>query len=87
MRFYELLSGQTKPLFVALEGAGGLRERFCLQGKYERVNDFKRYVLDAAKNELDESSPYSFELREEKEGKYVIGAIKRKLKEIVQKDK
>ena len=63
MRFYELLSGQTKPLFVALEGEGGLRERFCLQGKYERVNDFKRYVLDAAKNELDESSPYSFELK------------------------
>lgn len=52
MRFYELMSGQTKPLFVSLEGSDGLRERFCLQGKYERVNDFKRYVIDAAKKNL-----------------------------------
>ena len=73
MRFYELMSGQTKPLFVSLEGSDGLRERFCLQGKYERVNDFKRYVIDAAKKELDESSPYSFVAKEEKEGKKVIG--------------
>ena len=36
-----------------LEGPDGLRERFCLQGKYERVNDFKRYVIDVAKKELD----------------------------------
>ncbi|MCS2272894.1 replication initiation protein [Bacteroides fragilis] len=36
MRFYELMSGQTKPLFVPLVGSDGLRERFCLQGKYER---------------------------------------------------
>lgn len=69
MRFYELMSGQTKPLFVPLDGPDGLRERFCLQGKYERVNDFKRYVIDAAKKELDESSPYSFVAKEEKEGK------------------
>ena len=73
MRFYELMSGQTQPLFVSLEGSDGLRERFCLQGKYERVNDFKRYVIDAAKKELDESSPYSFVAKEEKEGKKVIG--------------
>lgn len=66
MRFYELMSGQTKPLFVSLEGSDGLRERFCLQGKYERVNDFKRYVIDAAKKELDESSPYSFVAKEER---------------------
>ena len=57
MRFYELMSGQTKPLFVLLavsythldvykrqvllEGPDGLRERFYLQGKYEKVNDFQ----------------------------------------------
>lgn len=35
MRFYELMSGQTTPLFVPLEGSDGLRERFNLQGKYE----------------------------------------------------
>ena len=73
MRFYELMAGQTKPLFVPLEGLDGLRERFGLQGKYERVNDFKRYVLDMAKAELDEYSPYSFVAKEEKDGRKVIG--------------
>lgn len=37
------------------------------------VNDFKRYVLEAAQQELDESSPYSFYAKEEKEGKKIIG--------------
>ena len=73
MRFYELMSGQTKPLFVALEGPDGLRERFHLQGKYEKVNDFRRKVIDVAKKELDESSPYSFVAKEEKAGKKIIG--------------
>ena len=49
MRFYELMSGQTKPLFVALEGPDGLRERFCLQNKYKMVNDFKRCVIKRSK--------------------------------------
>ena len=66
MRFYELMSGQTTPLFVPLEGSDGLRERFNLQGKYERVNDFRRKVIDVAKKELDKFSPYSFVAKEEK---------------------
>jgi hypothetical protein len=73
MRFYELMSGQIKPLFVPLEGSDGLRERFGLQGKYEKVNDFRRKVIDVAKAELDESSPYSFVAKEEKAGKKIIG--------------
>lgn len=73
MRFYELLSGQTTPLFVPLEGSGGLRERFCLQGKYKLTTDFKRKVIDIAKKELDEHSPYSFIAKEERAGKKVIG--------------
>ena len=73
MRFYELLSGQTKPLFVPLDGPDGLRERFCLQGKYKLTTDFRRYVIEAAKQELDEFSPYSFEAVETKEGRKVVG--------------
>ena len=73
MRFYELLSGQTAPLYVPLEGPDGLRERFGLQGKYKLTTDFKRFVLDVAKKELDEYSPYSFVAKEEKAGKKVIG--------------
>ena len=45
---------------MPLEGPDGLRERFYLQGKYAKVNDFRRKVIDVAKKELDESSPYSF---------------------------
>ena len=73
MRFYELMSGQTTPLFVPLESSDGLRERFNLQGKYERVNDFRRKVIDVTKKELDKFSPYSFVAKEEKKGKKVIG--------------
>ncbi|MFT0487569.1 hypothetical protein ACMSDP_25175 [Bacteroides thetaiotaomicron] len=40
-----------------------------MQGKYEKVNDFRRKVIDVAKKELDESSPYSFVAKEEKAGK------------------
>lgn len=75
MRFYELMSGQTKPLFVPLEGPDGLRERFYLQGKYEKVNDFRRKVIDVAKKELDESSPYSFVAKEEKAGKKLLAGL------------
>ena len=73
MRFYELMSGQTRPLFVPLEGVHGLRERFKLQGKYARISDFKRYVLDVAKRELNEYSPYSFVAKEERASRKVIG--------------
>ncbi|EOI6228934.1 replication initiation protein [Campylobacter jejuni] len=73
MRFYELMSGQIKPLFVPLEGPDGLRERFGLQGKYKLTADFKRKVLDVAKAELDESSPFSFVAQEKTEGKKIIG--------------
>lgn len=73
MRFYELMSGQTTPLFVWLEGPDGLRERFGLQGKYKMVNDFKRKVLDVAKAELDKYSPYSFVAKEKTEGRKIVG--------------
>lgn len=58
MRFYELLSGQTRPLTFDVES---LKERFCIQDKYPAFKDFRVRVLDVAKRELDEKSPYSFE--------------------------
>jgi plasmid replication initiation protein len=58
MRFYELLSNQKTPLIYSIEQ---LKEMFCVTDKYERINDFIRYVVDAAKKELDEVSPYTFE--------------------------
>ena len=70
MRFYELLSGQKRPLEFTFEQ---LREMLCVNDKYKLVGDFKRWVLDIAKRELDESSPYSFNYIEVKEGRKVVG--------------
>ena len=70
MRFYELLSGQKRPLEFTFEQ---LREMLCVNDKYKLVGDFKRWVLDVAKKELDESSPYSFNYIEVKEGRKVVG--------------
>ena len=70
MRMYELMSGQKRPLEFTFED---LKQRFRLKDKYSKVNDFKRWVLDIAKRELDESSPYSFNYIEVKEGRKVTG--------------
>lgn len=70
MRIYELISGQKRPLEFSIEH---LREMFCIKDKYSKANDFKRWVLDIAKKELDESSPYSFNYIEVKAGRKVVG--------------
>lgn len=53
MRFYELLSNQKTPLIYSIEQ---LKEMFCVADKYERINDFIRYVVDAAKKSLMKSA-------------------------------
>lgn len=70
MRMYELMSGQKRPLEFTFEK---LREMLCLNDKYKLVGHFKSRVLDIAKKELDESSPYSFNYIEVKEGRKVVG--------------
>lgn len=57
MRMYELMSGQTAPLYQSFEE---LKERFKLKGKYKIVSMFIERCLEPARKELDESSPYSF---------------------------
>jgi len=66
MRFYELMSGQKEPIEFKIET---LKNMFSISDKYKRVNDFLRYVLDVAKRELDESSPYSFDYEPQKQGR------------------
>ena len=51
----------------------GVRKKLYLCTRYEKVNDFRRKVIDVAQKELDESSPYSFVAKEEKAGKKIIG--------------
>lgn len=66
MRFYELISGQKTPLTYSIEN---LKEMFQISDKYERVNDFRKYVLDIAKRELDKCSPYTFDYKMNKNGR------------------
>lgn len=69
MRFYELLSDQKTKLIYPLEQ---LKEMFKVQDKYAKTNDFVRKVIEPAKNELDELSPYTFEWSANKEGKKIV---------------
>lgn len=57
MRMYELISNQEtlKPYSI-----DKLKLMFKVQDKYTLTADFIRRVIDAAKTELDEKSPYSF---------------------------
>jgi len=66
MRFYELMSGQKQPITYNIEN---LKEMFQIQDKYERVNDFKKYVLDIAIRELNRCSPYTFTYKMNKTGR------------------
>lgn len=68
MRFYELLSGQKKPITYSIEN---LKIMFQIENKYSKVNDFFRKVIDPAKRELDKSSPYSFEYKQLKTGRKI----------------
>ena len=70
MRFYELLSGQKRPLEFTFEQ---LREMLGVNNKYKLVGHFKTRVLDVAKKELDDISPYSFNYIEVKEGRKFVG--------------
>jgi len=58
MRFYELFSGQKSPLIYTIEN---LKKMFQIEDKYPRNPDFVKRVIEPAKKELDEKSPYGFE--------------------------
>jgi len=68
MRFYELFSGQKRPITYTIET---LKEMFQITGKYKKLNDFVKRVIDVAKKELDKKAPYSFEYRYDKTGRKV----------------
>ena len=68
MRFYELLASQPAPICYSIES---LRRIFNLEDKYSLTKDFIRYVVEAAKSELDRKSPVTFEFTSIKEGKKI----------------
>ncbi len=66
MRFYELMSGQKRPLIYTIEN---LKIMFGIEKKYERNPDFIKRIVIPAKEELDAKSPYSFEYKILKDGR------------------
>lgn len=58
MRIYELISGQKSHLAYKV---GELKQMLGVEGKYPRLYDFKKWVLNVAKSELDNSADYSFD--------------------------
>lgn len=58
LRIYKLVSKQSEPISYAIDD---LRKMWGLVDKYKRVDDFVKNTIEAAKKELDEVSPYSFE--------------------------
>ena len=66
MRFYELFSGQKKPISFTIEK---LKQMFKLENKYKATRDFIKWVIKVAHEELKEESPYWFEYKINKLGK------------------
>lgn len=58
MRLYELISRQQYPLTYYVEDLKGM---LGVEGKYPRMYDFKKWVLNVAKEELDTNADYSFD--------------------------
>jgi len=68
MRLYELLSKQRTPLIFSIKE---LKAMFGVEKKYKLTADFIKRVIDSAKKELDEKSPYSFEYSSLKTGRQI----------------
>lgn len=69
MKMYELVARRDKTGKPVVIPFATLKEITLQDGRYEDKTspyDFDRYVLDKAKQELDNSSPYSFTYRREK---------------------
>lgn len=68
MRFYELFSNQSKPINYSIDA---LKEMFGIVDKYKLTADFIKRVVEPAKKELDEKSPFTFVYKELKTGRKI----------------
>lgn len=66
MRLYELFSNQEKPITYTIDS---LKDMFQIADKYNKKNDFIKRVIEPARKELDEKSPFSFSYKVNKTGK------------------
>ena len=58
LRMFKLISNQKYPLTFTIQE---LREQWGLTEKYKSTKDFIKYTIDSAKEELDRSSPWTFD--------------------------
>lgn len=58
LRVFKLISNQRGPLTFTIQE---LREQWGLTEKYKSTKDFIKYTIDSAKEELDRSSPWTFD--------------------------
>ena len=72
MRFYELFSNVKTPIIYSIEE---LKSLFNIIGKYNKINDFIKRVIEPAQEELTEKAPYSFDYITLKTGRKIT-AIK-----------
>lgn len=70
MRFYEILSNQKKPINYSIET---LKDMFQISNKYKLTADFIKRIIEPAKKELDEKSPYTFHYNTIKTGRKITG--------------
>lgn len=68
MRFYELISDQNKPINYSIDN---LKKMFSIENKYNDTNNFITRVVESAKKELDDKSPYTFHYEKIKTGKKI----------------
>ena len=68
MRFYEVISEQKKTINYSIDN---LKKMFSIENKYQDTNNFIKRVVDSAKKELDEKSPYTFHYEKIKTGKKI----------------
>jgi plasmid replication initiation protein len=67
IRLYEIMSGQNAPYTQTIEK---LKEMFGIEDKYKsKPTNFIKRVIEPAKKELDEKSPYTFTYRINKHGR------------------
>lgn len=67
IRIYELLSGQKQPLTRTIDE---LKMMFGIEDKYvNKPTNFIKRVIEPAKKELDEKSPYTFTYKVNKKGR------------------
>jgi len=68
MRFYELLGGKTSAITYNIDD---LKYILNVENKYNKINDFTKRVIDYAKRELDNCSPYTFDYKTNKGGRKI----------------